>query len=122
MTESTVVSGALAELLGVLGHPSRVRIVEELRTGERDVNSLQSALGISQSGVSQHLSVLRAHRVVGERRAGRRVYYRLRSPELARWLLDGTVFLTERAQEAEDVRNALQSARADWAMAETETN
>lgn len=38
----------MAKLLGVLAHPNRIRIMEELRDGDHDVSSLQAALGISR--------------------------------------------------------------------------
>ncbi|MCP6768773.1 metalloregulator ArsR/SmtB family transcription factor, partial [Klebsiella pneumoniae] len=67
MPHRDLVTKELAELLGVLAHPHRIRIIEELRDGEHDVNSLQQVLGISHSGVSQHLMVLRASRLVSVR-------------------------------------------------------
>ena len=117
MPQRTLVTKELADFLGVLAHPRRVRIIEELRDEERDVNSLQSALDISHSGVSQHLSVLRAHRIVLERREGRHVYYRLRQPELARWLLDGMPFL-QANQETSEVRDAIATVQAIWSGSE----
>ena len=104
-------------LLGVLSHPNRLQIVEELNRGEMDVNALQGVLGISHSGVSQHLALLRAHRVGTERREGRRVIYRLRQPELATWLIDGLSFLEGASGEAEELRSAVESARAHWTAA-----
>ncbi len=115
MPEPFLVTKELADLLGVLAHPHRIRIIEELREGERDVNTLQAALGISHSGVSQHLSVLRAHRLVAERREGRHVYYHLRQPKLARWLVDGIEFVAGTQEVSEDVRLAIETMRARWA-------
>lgn len=109
-----IVSKELADFLGVLAHPHRLRIVEELRDEERDVNSLQALLGISHSGVSQHLSVLRAHRIVAERREGRHVFYRLKQPQLARWLREGTRLLQAEFEASEVVRNAIEDVRAGW--------
>lgn len=109
-----LVTKELARLLGVLAHPHRVRIIEELRQDERDVNSLQALLGISHSGVSQHLSVLRAHRLVSERRDGRHVFYRLRQPELARWLAEGMKFLVGDPDQANSIQAAVQHAQALW--------
>jgi DNA-binding transcriptional ArsR family regulator len=109
-----LVSRELAELLTALGHPHRIRIIEELRDGECDVKSLQDRLGISHSGVSQHLMVLRAHRIVSERREGRHVYYRLRQPGMASWLLDATEFL-EQESEALELREAIRKTRRAWA-------
>lgn len=118
MPHRTVVARELGELLGVLAHPHRIRIIEELRDGECDVNTLQNALAISHSGVSQHLAVLRAHRLVAERREGRRVFYHLRHPDLARWLLDGLRFLTRMHAEDESLREAVATVQALWAEGE----
>ena len=101
----------LAELLGVLAHADRVRIVEELRSGERDVGSLAASLEVASSRVSQHLSVLRAHRIVHKRRESRHVYYRLAHPELATWLLTGLDFLET---EAPSLRDSIARARVTF--------
>ena len=115
MPHRALVTKELAELLGVLSHPHRIRIIEELRDGEHDVNSLQSALGISHSGVSQHLMMLRANRLVSERRVGRRVFYQLRQPDIAGWLLEATRFLEEGTAEAGALRKAIGKTRKQWA-------
>ncbi len=103
----------LAEFIRAIGHPRRIQIIEELRSGDKDVASLQLALGITHSGVSQHLMVLRAHRIVTERREGRRVFYRLFAPQLAQWLVEGMRFLPV-AQELGHVKRALLRAKATW--------
>lgn len=115
MPHRALVTKELAELLGVLSHPHRIQIIEELRDKEFDVNALQAALGISHSGVSQHLMVLRAHRLVAERRAGRHVYYQLRQPDLAQWLLRATQFLERETVQANTLRKAINKTRRDWA-------
>lgn len=115
MPHRALVAKELADLMGVLSHPQRIRIIEELRDGELDVNTLQEALGISHSGVSQHLMTLRAHRVVSERRQGRHVFYHLRQPEMARWLLDATQFLERATAEADELRIAIGKTRNEWA-------
>ena len=115
MPHRALVTKELAEFLGVLSHPHRIRIIEELRNGEHDVNSLKDALGISHSGVSQHLMVLRANRLVSERREGRRVFYQLRQPEIAGWLLEGTRFLVQETAAADELRKAIGKTRKAWA-------
>lgn len=115
MPHRALVTKELAEFLGVLSHPHRIRIIEELRGGEHDVNSLQDALGISHSGVSQHLMVLRANRLVSERREGRHVFYHLRQPEIAKWLLDATKFLERGTADAKELRKAIGKTRKEWA-------
>ena len=115
MPHRNLVTKELAEFMGVLSHPHRIRIVEELRDGEHDVNSLQKSLGISHSGVSQHLMVLRASRLVSVRREGRHVFYQLRQPEIAGWLLEATRFLEKGTVEAEQLRKAIGKTRRQWA-------
>lgn len=104
----------LAEFLRALAHPRRIQILEELRSCERDVASLAKATGLAHSSVSQHLMVLRAHRAVAERRDGRRVYYRLRSVELANWLVEGMDFLPTMDLQNDAVRKAIKKAKSKW--------
>jgi DNA-binding transcriptional ArsR family regulator len=115
MPHRVLVTKELADLLGVLAHPHRIRIIEELREEEHDVNSLQQALGISHSGVSQHLMLLRANRLVSERREGRHVFYQLRQPEIAAWLLEATRFLERESHESDALRRAINKTRKEWA-------
>lgn len=114
MPHRVLVTKELADFLKVLSHPHRVRIIEELRGAERDVNSLQEALGISHSGVSQHLMVLRSHRLVSERREGRRVFYQLPQPEIASWLMEATRFLEKESVAAVELRKAIDKTRRNW--------
>jgi len=83
----------LADLLGMLGHPDRLRLLLELRSEARDVASLVTALGASQSRTSQHLGLLKAHHLVVAERQGRQVFYRLRDEALPSWFLGGLDFL-----------------------------
>lgn len=116
MSETVFVSHELAKLLSVLSHQDRVRIVSELRHGERDVNSLRDALGLAQARVSQQLALMRSYQLVRIRRQGRHVFYRLSQPLLAEWLLDGLRFV----EGEEDVTNkllaALGQARQTWTI------
>ena len=114
MPYRTVALKEFAELLGAFAHPHRTRIIIELRSGEMDVNALQELLGISHSGVSQNLSVLRAHHIVKERRDGRHVHYSLTRPDLADWLIQGLMFLEAEYKHSEEVKDALDAAREDW--------
>ena len=98
----------LADLLGVISHPDRLKILLELRSEPRDVASLTAACSLSQSRTSQHLGLLKAHHLVQSKRDGRRVYYTLTQPELAQWLIAGAAFLnTQQAlnQSIQDLRH-----------------
>lgn len=109
-------SKRLADLFGVLSNAHRIRLVEELsRRGEMDVSSLERELGISHSAVSQNLTLLRAHRVVTERREGRHVFYRLTQQRLAEWILNGLEFLQKELEQEKPVQQELEQARIYWA-------
>jgi len=109
-----LISKELAKIFSVFSHPDRVRIVEELRDGERDVNTLQAMLGVSHSRTSQNLAILRMHRIVTERRDGRYVYYRLLQPELAAWIFEGIRFIEKDAANAEVTRDAIEKVKQLW--------
>lgn len=65
----------LSERLTLVGHQTRIRIVDELRGGERNVQSIADALMTTQQNVSGHLRLLLAGRVVSRRPEGRDVFY-----------------------------------------------
>ena len=68
---------AAAELFGLLSTPTRLRIVCLLSEGEKNVGDLKQRVGVSQSNISQHLGVLYRGGIVGRRRAGSQVFYRI---------------------------------------------
>lgn len=69
-----------AAIFKALGHPARLRIVEELLGGERCVCELVDISEGGWSTVSRHLSVLKAAKVVEDEKRGLQVYYRLALP------------------------------------------
>ena len=71
-----------AEVFQVLGHPTRIHIVEVLRSGELPVSSILEQVGVEAANLSQHLSVLRSKRLVLNRKEGSQVLYSLRDPML----------------------------------------
>ncbi|MSR21596.1 MAG: ArsR family transcriptional regulator [Gemmatimonadetes bacterium] len=66
-----------AEIIKLLGHPERLKIVEVLESGEATVSDIQEQLGMAQAIVSQHLAKLRGAGVVAARREGVHVFYQL---------------------------------------------
>jgi DNA-binding transcriptional ArsR family regulator len=67
----------IARRFRVIGEPMRIRLLERLRTGEASVNELTDAVGATQQNVSKHLSVLADVGIVGRRKEGNYVYYRI---------------------------------------------
>jgi DNA-binding transcriptional ArsR family regulator len=71
-----------AGLLKAMSNPARLVILCQLAEGERSVGELERAVGLSQSGISQHLAVLRRGEVVCSRRVGQTVLYSLASRDV----------------------------------------
>ena len=67
----------LADVFGLLADAGRLRVLVALLECEMCVCDLAAVARASESAVSHHLRLLRAHRVVQVRRAGRMAYYRL---------------------------------------------
>jgi DNA-binding transcriptional ArsR family regulator len=68
----------VTDVFQVLADPTRRRIVEVLRGGERSVGELVQAVDIGQPGVSRQLAILEDADFVTVRPDGRRRYYALR--------------------------------------------
>lgn len=102
MPSRVIVSRDLADLMRLLAHADRLRLIEELGQGEKTVSELVAALALPSTRISQHLALLRAHRLVAERRNGRSHFYHLTHPQLATWILDALPFV--------DIRNRLGEA------------
>ena len=66
-----------AELLGLFGDATRVRILFELLGGELCVSDIAQKLGMTASAISHQLRILKQGRLVASRREGKAVYYAL---------------------------------------------
>jgi len=70
-------------LLKAMSNPARLMVLCQLAGGEKSVGELEGAVNLSQSGLSQHLALLRREAIVVTRRQGQTIYYRLASEEAA---------------------------------------
>ena len=75
-----------AAFFRALSHPIRIRLLELLVKGDKNVQELQDALGVEQPVVSQQLAVLRANNIVSGRKEGVTVRYSVRDPLIAELL------------------------------------
>ena len=81
---------AVPDLFQILADPTRRRLVEALRSGERSVGELVDTVDIGQSGVSRQLAILQDAQFVVVRPEGRRRLYALRPEpfrELDDWMM-----------------------------------
>lgn len=70
------------DVFAVIGDPTRRRILDELRAGERTVGQLAEAIGTAQPNVSKHLKQLGSADLVRARVDGPRRHYALRPEQL----------------------------------------
>jgi len=66
-----------ADFFKALSHPLRIRILELLAEGGKNVNELQTLIGSEGSAVSQQLMVLRSKNIVIGNKDGNKVVYTL---------------------------------------------
>jgi ArsR family transcriptional regulator, virulence genes transcriptional regulator len=71
-----------ARLCKTLGHPVRLEMLHNLRSGPRQVSELARLVEQPESTVSRHLSALRSAGVVVASHQGRMVFYRIANPKL----------------------------------------
>jgi len=75
-------AGRATSLLKAMANTSRLLILCHLAEGEKSVGELERLVGLSQSGLSQHLALLRRKGIVATRREAQSILYSLASKEV----------------------------------------
>jgi ArsR family transcriptional regulator len=75
--ESEEVFERAAELFAVLSTSIRLRIISQLCQGEKNVGQLLEHIGVAQPNMSQHLNIMYRAGLLGKRRQGAQVFYRI---------------------------------------------
>ncbi|WP_295646926.1 metalloregulator ArsR/SmtB family transcription factor [uncultured Methylibium sp.] len=81
--ESEQVFSSAAELFALLSTPIRLRLISALCNGEKNVSQLLSEIDATQPNMSQHLATLYRAGILGKRRDGTQIFYRLQSQRAA---------------------------------------
>ena len=82
-TNEDRVFDSVAELFAVLSAPIRLKIIDAVRHGEKNVSGLLAEIDTTQPNMSQHLSMLYRSGVLAKRREGTQMYYRLQSERVS---------------------------------------
>ena len=77
-----------AELLKALAEPLRLRIVDALRGGPRNVSEIAETLGVEMMTASHHLGILKNSGLVERQKQGRFAVYKLRPGVSTRGQID----------------------------------
>ncbi len=76
----------------------RIRIIEILKDGEKKASDIIPELGIDQSAVSRHLSILKGAGIIASRKEGVNVIYRIADPDIFK-LLDIATEIVRRKEK-----------------------
>ncbi len=71
-----------AEVLKALAQPTRLKILECLRGGERCICEIIPAVGGEQSNISRHISLMQKSRLVTTRKDGVKVMVKVTDPKI----------------------------------------
>lgn len=77
MLESDQVFDRAADVFRVMSAPMRLKIISYLCDGEKNVSYLLSKIDTTQPNMSQHLTTLYQAGVLGKRREGVQIFYRI---------------------------------------------
>ncbi|MEG0292483.1 MAG: metalloregulator ArsR/SmtB family transcription factor [Anaerovoracaceae bacterium] len=86
MDEMEKRASEVADLLKVLANENRLLILCELSKEPQCVGSLLEKLNISQSGLSQHLSILKANGILDHTKKAQNVIYSLKDERVIKLL------------------------------------
>jgi len=82
-----------AEVLKAMAQPTRLKILEFLRRGERCICEIIPAVGGEQSNISRHISLMQKGRLVTTRKDGVKVMVKVTDPKIFAILDQVSVFL-----------------------------
>jgi ArsR family transcriptional regulator len=88
-----------AEVLKALAQPTRLKILECLREGERCICEIVPAINGEQSNISRHISLMQKSKLIATRKDGVRVMVKVKEPEIFEIIDRVGVFLKKQIQE-----------------------
>ena len=100
-----------ADFLKALAHPLRLTIIEFLKSGEQKAGAIAKRLGIPQSSLSRHLTILREGGILRSRQVGTVIFYGIESREIFDVLRPVAQMLRRRLKRTEKVLGSLGKER-----------
>jgi DNA-binding transcriptional ArsR family regulator len=99
--------GLKAEVLKALAQPTRLKILELLRNGERCICEIIPAINGEQSNISRHISTMQKSHLITTRKDGVKVMVKVRDPRIFEILDTVGLFLKTQMQEQTRLMRAL---------------
>ena len=88
-----------AEILKAIAQPTRLKILELLKDGERCVCDIYTALGHEQPTISKHLSFMKRAGILSCRKEGLRITYWIKAPEVLEIIRHAEAILKREVEE-----------------------
>jgi DNA-binding transcriptional ArsR family regulator len=96
-----------AEILKVLAQPTRLKILELIRNGEKCICEIVPALNGEQSNISRHISLMQKSNLVSTRKDGVRVLVKVKDPRVFEVLDSISTILKNQMSEQSKLIRAL---------------
>jgi len=96
-----------SEVLKALAQPTRLKILELLRNGERCICEIVPAINGEQSNISRHISTMQKSHLITTRKDGVKVMVKVRDPRIFEILDTVGLFLKTQMQEQSRLMRAL---------------
>jgi ArsR family transcriptional regulator len=96
-----------AEIVKSVAHPLRISVINFLKDGEQCVCDIAEHIGSERSNVSRHLSVMVNAGVLGYRKEGLKVIYKLKAPCILDFFKCVTTLIKQQAKETEKLVKSL---------------
>jgi ArsR family transcriptional regulator len=102
---------AKSDFFRTLGHPVRIRVLELLCDGPKQVRELLAEISVEASSLSQQLAVLRRYGIVTSTRDGSTVVYALAGADVSELMLAARRILTDLLVDKRGLLTELQKAK-----------
>ncbi len=96
-----------SEVLKALAQPTRLKILELLRNGEKCICEIIPAINGEQSNVSRHISIMQKSHLISTRKDGVKVMVKVRDPRVFEILDTLSIFLKAQMHEQSRLLRAL---------------
>jgi ArsR family transcriptional regulator len=103
MKDKNLVFKIKADFLKSLAHPLRLQIIEHLKNREASVGEMVKGIGVEQSGLSKHLSILRVAGILSSRQEKAAVFYSVRDNDIFHVLRPIAEILRKKLKESQSV-------------------
>ncbi|RII29072.1 MAG: transcriptional regulator [Geobacter sp.] len=96
-----------ADILKALAQPTRLKIIDFLRDGERCVCEIFPAIDEEQSNTSRHLNMMLASGVLSRRKEGLKIFYAIKHPEVLKIVDIVTLIVKQEISERHELMKAV---------------